>query len=323
MTCKVSVIIPNYNYAKYLEERINSVLNQTYTDYELILLDDASTDNSAEILNKYKNHPKVSHLVINEKNSGGPFKQWMKGIRMAQGKWIWIAEADDSAKPAFLETCVRNAENHEDVSFVYTGTQRIDKDGNLITRPFLYWERWNPTGEACFPGKAFAEHNLYWQNMVANASSVLFSREKALTLQEEPFWQWRSCGDWMFWFRMALQGKSIVEVYDKLNLYRVHHSQTQWGLESGNLYEEYFRVITGMEKYLPEVSAYKRRLCHGFCYQYLRRMASKELKKRLQKYYRETFSSSPTLDYLFLKLNFHLRFLPFVLAARKDWLKKK
>ena len=90
-TCKVSIIVPNYNYERYLKERINSILNQTYTDYELILLDDASTDNSAELLAKYKNHPKVSHVIINKENSGSPFKQWMKGILLAKGEWIWIA----------------------------------------------------------------------------------------------------------------------------------------------------------------------------------------------------------------------------------------
>lgn len=323
MSCKVSVIIPNYNYEKYLEERINSVLNQTFTDYELILLDDASTDKSAEILNKYKDHPKVSHLVINEKNSGSPFSQWMKGIRLAQGKWIWMAEADDAAEPEFLETCIRCAEKYEDVSFVYTGTKRIDKDGNPITHPFLYWEKWGPAGEACFPGKDFAAHNLYWQNVVANASCVLFSREKAMSLQNEPFLKMRNCGDWMFWFRMALKGKNIVENYEKLNYYRVHESQTQWGLSSGNLWEESFRVIAEMDRLLPEISAYKRRLCHGFCYQTIRRMSTKELKRKIKKRYKEIFSSNPTLDYLFLKLNYHLRFLPFILAAKKDWLRKK
>ena len=94
----VSVIIPNYNYALYLKKRIESILNQTYTDYELILLDDASTDNSVEILEKYKDNPHVSHILVNEKNSGSPFQQWAKGISLARGKWIWIAEADDVAE---------------------------------------------------------------------------------------------------------------------------------------------------------------------------------------------------------------------------------
>ena len=71
----VSVIVPNYNHEQYLQQRIESIVNQTYQDFELILLDDFSTDNSRDILNLYRNHPKVSKIVFNEKNSGSPFKQ--------------------------------------------------------------------------------------------------------------------------------------------------------------------------------------------------------------------------------------------------------
>lgn len=62
---KVSVIVPNYNYARYLPIRLESILNQTFKDFELILLDDASTDNSIQILENYRNHPNVSQLVVN------------------------------------------------------------------------------------------------------------------------------------------------------------------------------------------------------------------------------------------------------------------
>ena len=66
MTPIVSVVIPNYNYARYLDERINSILNQTFSDFEIILLDDASTDNSIEIIDKYKNNPLQSHCIVNK-----------------------------------------------------------------------------------------------------------------------------------------------------------------------------------------------------------------------------------------------------------------
>ena len=62
----VSVIIPNYNHAPFLEERINSILNQRYDNYELIILDDMSTDNSVEVINKYKDHVRVSNVIFNE-----------------------------------------------------------------------------------------------------------------------------------------------------------------------------------------------------------------------------------------------------------------
>lgn len=98
---EVSVIIPNYNYARFLQQRIESVLAQTYTDYEIILLDDASTDDSVSILNHYKTNSRVAHLEINSVNTGSPFAQWQKGISLSRGKYIWIAESDDAADASF------------------------------------------------------------------------------------------------------------------------------------------------------------------------------------------------------------------------------
>ena len=64
----VTVIIPNYNHAKYLDERLQSVLNQTYSNFEVIVLDDMSSDNSLDIINKYVSHPKMSQIVKNKIN---------------------------------------------------------------------------------------------------------------------------------------------------------------------------------------------------------------------------------------------------------------
>ena len=100
---KVSVIVPNYNHAKYLNQRIDSILNQTYTDFELILLDDCSTDDSREVLLSYKEHPKVTHVVFNDKNSNCTFKQWEKGIKLAKGKYIKFLDSDDFLYPDQIE----------------------------------------------------------------------------------------------------------------------------------------------------------------------------------------------------------------------------
>jgi glycosyltransferase involved in cell wall biosynthesis len=101
----VTVIIPNYNHAPYLEQRIQSVLDQSYQDFEMILLDDYSTDSSKEIINKYVGNDKIAHVFFNEKNSGSPFGLWKYGIEKASGKYIWIAESDDWAEGNHLEPC--------------------------------------------------------------------------------------------------------------------------------------------------------------------------------------------------------------------------
>jgi glycosyltransferase involved in cell wall biosynthesis len=78
----VSIIIPNYNHARFLDERMTSVLEQTYQHIEVIILDDCSTDNSREVIEKYRSNPKVSKIVFNDTNSRSPFKQWYKGFQL-------------------------------------------------------------------------------------------------------------------------------------------------------------------------------------------------------------------------------------------------
>ena len=113
---KVSVIIPNYNYQDFIIERIDSIVNQTYPIYEIIILDDCSTDNSVAVIEeKIKKIPsgiKVT-FIKNEKNSGCVFKQWDKGFKQATGDYIWIAEADDSAECNFVEEVMKGFDNED------------------------------------------------------------------------------------------------------------------------------------------------------------------------------------------------------------------
>ena len=93
---KVSIVVPNYNHARFLPRRIDSILGQSFQDFELILLDDCSADDSRSILSKYADDPRV-RIEFNEVNSGSSFKQWNKGVRLAHGEYVWIAESDDYA----------------------------------------------------------------------------------------------------------------------------------------------------------------------------------------------------------------------------------
>lgn len=124
----VSIILPNYNHAQYLQERLDSLFNQTHQDFEVIILDDASTDGSQNILTPYKDHPKVTHFIINEKNTGSPFKQWEKGITLATGEYIWIAESDDFCDINFLESQLQHL---GDAHAVVSKTLIVDKKGTV------------------------------------------------------------------------------------------------------------------------------------------------------------------------------------------------
>ena len=125
---KVSVIIPNYRHALYLKERIDSVLEQTYRDFEVIILDDCSPDDSREIIETYRTREKIAHIVYNERNSGSTFMQWQKGFDLAQGEYIWIAESDDFADPGFLSSCVEQLENEPSCTLAYTESRLVDAE---------------------------------------------------------------------------------------------------------------------------------------------------------------------------------------------------
>lgn len=110
---QVTVIIPNYNHGSYLRERIESVINQTFRDIELILIDDCSTDNSREIIREYERHPLVRFVFYTDYNTGSPYSQWPVALKVANADWIWVAESDDLADPRFLEKMVPLAIQHK------------------------------------------------------------------------------------------------------------------------------------------------------------------------------------------------------------------
>jgi glycosyltransferase involved in cell wall biosynthesis len=126
----VSVIIPNYNHARFLPRRIESVLCQTYQDFELILLDDCSTDDSRSLLSEYACDPRV-RMEFNEKNSGSPFKQWNKGVRLARGEYVWIAESDDYADERMLERLAAVLEAEPKFALAYCRSWRVSADDRL------------------------------------------------------------------------------------------------------------------------------------------------------------------------------------------------
>lgn len=262
----VSVVVPNYNYARYLSERLDSVFAQTFQDFEVILIDDASTDNSVEILKRYATRPQVSHLVINEQNTGSPFVQWLKGIRLAQGKYIWIAEADDVAENTFLESCVKAAEAYTDTSLCYCGFKTINETSHINNRDMNHWGRRSRHQWVRFEGRAYAEHNSYWKNYVMNVSGAIFNRQAALELAESPCFKMRYCGDWQLYFELALRG-GVVEVYKVLNYFRQHPDKaTRKSHTAGEGLREDIEIVRFMEKNLPHLSNYKKELRRGLLY---------------------------------------------------------
>ncbi len=183
----VSIILPNYNHFPYLRDRLHSIFTQSYQNFEVIILDDASTDNSLSVLNEYRSHPKVSHFVVNGKNSGSPFKQWKKGLSLAKGDYIWIAESDDFCEPSFLETQLQSMQGN-DISVAKTVLFGAGKKEREIVHP-AFRENGNITLNR--------EHIMYCP--ILNVSAALFRKIDRDRLDAAVFDDFQIIGDRVFY----------------------------------------------------------------------------------------------------------------------------
>lgn len=223
---KVSVIVPNYNYEDYLVERLDSILNQKYPIYELIFLDDCSTDNSIKVAKEYfANHPEINaRIVANTKNTGSPFKQWHKGFELAKGDYIWVAEADDTCSPDFLKKVMVGFDDPE-VVISYAESNRIDENGTLLASSCRDWmlaastTHWN--NNYCISGEEEIKAGLCIMNTIPNVSAVVFKQNKEIPSILEKSYAYKISGDWVFYANLLKNGK-IYYCADSLNYFRKH-----------------------------------------------------------------------------------------------------
>jgi glycosyltransferase involved in cell wall biosynthesis len=220
---RVSVIIPNYNHTVYLKQRIDSVLNQTYRDFEVIILDDCSTDNSIEIIEQYRNNEKIVHIVLNDANSGSTFKQWDKGIQLAKGEYIWLAESDDWCENNFLQVIVDGLEKNKEAVFGYCQSFCINDEGLII-----FQSSYTKLEDYC-PANEYLEKFLCFGNAVFNASMAVFRKDFYYKVSD--FYKtFKFTGDWVFWAELSRLSPVYVNARP-LNYFRKHDNDV-----SGKIY---------------------------------------------------------------------------------------
>ena len=274
---KVSIIIPNYNHARFLERRIQSVLNQTYHDFEVIYLDDASTDHSLEVFSKYASDPRI-RAYINGTNSGSPFKQWNKGVKLAQGEYIWIAESDDFAHERFLEELVPKLDMNPEVGLAFCESWMVDEWDNILAS----WEEWMAYGadkrwENDFIGNGREEcrRQLMVRNSIPNASAVLMRRDvyEKVGCADETM---KVCGDWLMWV-------NILTIYDlafvakPLNYFRTHpNTCRRKNSTNGVRIEEYYPVLNHIISHLEVSEDVVKQVCDRMATRWVNTMVSRK-----------------------------------------------
>ena len=220
---KISVVTASYNYQDYIKETIQSVLEQTYNDWELIIVDDCSTDNSVDVIKSF-NDERIK-LFINEKNLG--LAQTVKrGVEYATGEWIVFLESDDLITPDNIEKKVQIIKKYSDLNLIFNdceffGDKNKVKDFSIaLKKTRILLKNKN------YPTKMF--YNFYLSNKIFTFSSVMAKREDLLKISYNP--PIDSLLDWWLWVQLAYIG-NFYYIPEKLTKWRLHKNSY---IESSN-----------------------------------------------------------------------------------------
>ena len=207
---KISVVIDNYNYERYLGEAIESVLNQTRAPWELIVVDDGSTDNSQEVIRSFGD--RVEGVL---KENGGQGSAFNAGFSVASGEWILFLDADDRLCPGAIETLEELvADVSARCSRIFWKRRLIDENGDILRTP-------NPVDSGPRRRDFVQELNSGETFVVHPTSSNLFRRESLARILPMPESEYRVCADTYLAWKTALVGEGI-ELGRYLNDYRIH-----------------------------------------------------------------------------------------------------
>lgn len=247
---RVSVIVPNYNYARYIQARLDSIRNQTLPVYELIVLDDHSSDDSVARIRTTVASLKIPTIVqVNESNSGSVFRQWVRGVEMARGELVWIAEADDLAKPEFLAELVPPFMD-PDVVLSYCQSRQIDGDGEVLCDDYLDYvadidgQRWLQPYLASKLEEIRSA--LYLKNVIPNVSAVVFRRQALLDVLQQhgdEILSYRNAGDWIAYIHLNERGAFAFNPR-ALNDHRRHQNSVTIGNSNQQHLNEIIKVQT-------------------------------------------------------------------------------
>ena len=260
---KISIVIPSHNYARYMSRRLSSIFAQTVPVFEIIVLDDASDDNSLEIARQTaKDWDREITCIENTVPSGSVFKQWHKAVRIARGDWIWIAEADDFCEPEFLERILDGIKNKPAVVMAFTDSRAVDEDGAPIFPSYRAYYSESAgllmENDSHFTGESFLRGCLSERNLVLNVSSALFRKKHLLTAIngcQTDLKTLRVAGDWRIYLELLTQ-KNVEVIYlaQPLNVHRRHGDSVTHTLSRRNHIDEvaYMHRLLASRLALPE-----------------------------------------------------------------------
>ena len=243
---RISAIVPNYNHARFLTQRIESILAQTYNNIEIIILDDKSTDGSQDLIQSYcAAYPDRIRCILNEENSGGVFNQWQTGVESSSGDLIWICESDDFCEPDFVEKLYGEFADMS-VMIAFGRITYVDGAGNYKDGMDAYREGAEPGiwgRRLARPAAAWFAGGFGVNNVIANVGGCLFRRVNIRPAIWSEAKTYRVAGDWFLYLQIAAGGQ-IVWRPDAVSYFRRHENNTSGtGIYRPDFYEELERFM--------------------------------------------------------------------------------
>jgi glycosyltransferase involved in cell wall biosynthesis len=239
----VSIIVASYNHAEFLTRRMDSLINQTYQNIEIIVIDDCSPDNSVEVLQRYAAHPKV-RLVLREKNGG-----WVAvsnhGVEMAKGEFVIFANCDDACDSRMIERLVRAMHAHPTAGITFCRSLLVDEHDEVMGNDFDIREssfRSRCAENTLLSGAEMARFLMH-SCVIPNLSAALFRKECFATVGNLSS-AYRVCCDWDLFFRVVSR-YDVAYVAEPLNYFRQHKTTIRSATKERVVYEEYFRLLLG------------------------------------------------------------------------------
>jgi glycosyltransferase involved in cell wall biosynthesis len=258
MRARVSVLVPSHNYARFLRRCIDSVLSQTYSAFELVISDDASTDDSDRVIRTYSD-PRI--VYEHQPKNLGMVPNWRRCVELSNGEFLILLGADDTLKPRMLESCVRVLESDPEIAFCHTASDFVTDEGKLVGVTGAFQRSYVADGrsriEAFLRGKR-----------VVNSAAV-FRRAP-----------WESLGGWSsdyfncmdadLWFRMLLRWK-VAFIGERLVRFRSHGQSDAWNIKQAREDLKFLRsMFARLPSELAHLGSIEPELARGLCDAWIR-----------------------------------------------------
>ncbi|WP_144579155.1 glycosyltransferase [Agrobacterium sp. DE0009] len=249
---RVTAIVPNFNHARYLAQRLDSILSQTYPLIDILVLDDCSTDNSRSVIDSYVTRfPGRISAVYNTENSGNVFRQWQKGHSLAEGDLVWICESDDFCEPTFIERMI-SAFRDPSVMVAFGRIQFANSRGEYFAGLDHYREDSEPgiwDSRLTRPAAEWFRGGFGVKNVIANVGGSLWRRFEISDRVWEEARHYKIMGDWYLYAVIAGGGQIAYEP-SAVSYFRIHESNTSGSSAQSKpeYYKEYAQLMTSLKK---------------------------------------------------------------------------